>query len=144
MNRHDLIQRFVRIVHFGFSSVWTQFVDIAVFTVVCVPMERPFGRTVAIACAVPAAKLASGHCCFFYNLWCVFKSKFSWKAYFSFWGLVAVNTVILTGCTEGVSSLFDATGFQISVINFCATVALWFCSYIVQEFVIFKKDQNAC
>lgn len=132
--------RFLRLLHFGFSSVWTQFVDIAVFSAVCLPLENIYGRSVAIFAAVPAAKLASGHCCFFYNLRFVFKDKFSWRAYFSFWALVAMNTIILIACTQVFSMIFDASGWWISLVNFIATVALWFCSFLVQEFVIFKSS----
>ena len=139
VNLEGIKKRFFRIIHFGFSSVWTQLVDVAVFSAVCLPVEKLGGRTVAILLAVPTAKLASGHCCFYYNLWFVFKDKFSWRAYVSFWGLVAINAVLLIGCTEGASFLFDATGFQISLINFIATVALWFCSFLVQEFWIFNR-----
>lgn len=134
-------RRIARLLHFGFSSVWTQFVDIAVFSAVCVPLEPVYGRAAAIFAAVPAAKLASGHCCFFYNLRFVFKDRFSWRAYFSFWALVAWNTVILIGCTQVFSTIFDASGMWISVVNFLATVALWFCSFLVQEFVVFKSHQ---
>lgn len=41
--------------------------------------------------------------------------------------------------TECVTAVADANGYAIVLINFCADVVLFFFSFSVQRFIIFKR-----
>ena len=125
------------LVSFGLSSVTCLMVDLSVFSMVCVSLERGLGRQVAIAIAVTIARFVSGNCNFLWNMKYVFHSRFSKKAYLQYWALVLVNMALLTLSTQTVSSYFDVHGLWISLVKLGCEIVLFFFSYTMQKLFVF-------
>ena len=139
----DRIQRAGReIVHFGLSSCGCFAVDKAVFTAVCLPMQHAVGRVAAIAAAIVAARMISGHCNYFYNRRFVFKAEPTLRSYWQYWSLVLVNLGLSLLATECVTAWIDARGLVISAVNVGADVVLFLFSYSMQRFFIFTPPRE--
>ena len=129
------------LIHFGLSSVGCMLVDNAVFTGVCVLAEFPLGRELAIFMATVAAYAVSGHCNYFYNQRYVFRSVATLKSYFQYWGLVLVNGTLLVTATELIVARLDVHGLKITLVKFVCQDVLFFFSYAMQRFFIFRRRQ---
>lgn len=95
----------------------------------------------AILVSTVAAYAVSGHCNYFYNQRCVFRGEATVKSYLQYWSLVLVNGSVLVTATELLSARFDVHGLQITVVKLGAQVVLFFFSYAMQRFFIFKRQR---
>lgn len=130
------------LIHFGLSSVTCLLIDNAVFSVVCMVSESPLGRAMAIFVATVSAYVVSGHCNYFYNQRCVFRGEATVKSYVQYWGLVLVNGSLLLVATEFLAARLDVHGLWITLVKLCSQVVLFFFSYAMQRFFIFKKHET--
>ena len=126
------------VIRFGLSSCLCLVVDGAVFSVVCVPAERFFGRTAVIAVSQTCAIAVSGHLNFFINRRLVFREEGTRFSYWKYWSLVGINLVMRTLATAAVSALLDAHGIAITAVKLCEDIALFAFSYVVQKRIVFK------
>lgn len=132
-------RKYWTLINFAISSGGSMVIDIAAFTLICVPLQVAIGRDLAIVSAVIGARLISGHCNYFYNQRFVFKSVSTWKSYFQYWGLVIVFAALQMLFTQQVAAAFDVNGIYVSAVQFLGMVILFVASFVIQKCVIFKS-----
>ena len=131
-----------RVFRFGLSSLGSMVVDKTVFSLLCVPLEKPAGRCAAIALSLAAARAVSGNCNFYCNMKFVFGRPFTLRSYAGYWTLAAFHAGLSVAATAAASAAIDAHGLLITLVNFCADAALFLFSFIVQKMVVFGRKPN--
>ena len=138
----DSIRIYGALLKFCISSVASFIIDNTVFTAVLFAATNmtDWKRATDILVATIAARAISATANYIFNRKLVFHSKASkCKSFAKYWLLVLGIMAAGYGLTAGVSRLFDAFGFTITLIKIAIETLLFFVSYNIQKKWIFKS-----
>lgn len=138
----DSIRIYGALLKFCISSVASFLIDNAVFTAVLFAAMQmtDWKRATGILAATIAARAVSATANYIFNRKLVFRSNASKRESFAkYWLLVLCIMASGYALTAGISRLFNALGFTITLIKIIIETFLFFVSYNIQRRWIFKS-----